>query len=170
MTPLKQKATPMGIETERKFLVDHQKWQQVLKPTGTHYRQGYLLNNNKGTIRVRVSDKKGYITLKGPTVGISRKEYEYPIPVNEGIELLDNFSAPEVQKIRYRIEFETKLWEVDVFLGDNAGLIVAEIELQHPTDEFKKPTWIALEVSNDKRYYNSNLSINPYKKWAVVRQ
>ena len=156
----------MGVETERKFLVDHKKWQLVNKPDGTHYRQGYLLNDSLlRTIRVRVTDKQGYITLKGPIAGISRKEYEYEIPVEDGIELLDSFALSEVEKVRYRIEFAGKLWEVDEFLGDNTGLIMAEIELQRETDEFKKPDWVRFEVSDDKRYYNSYLSKHPYKNW-----
>jgi adenylate cyclase len=155
----------MGVEIERKFLVDNGKWQQVNKPAGTHYRQGYLSNNNNHTLRVRTTDKQGFITIKGATSGISRKEFEYQIPVEDGIELLDNFAVSEVEKIRYRIEFEGKLWEVDEFFGDNAGLITAEIELKHETEEFKQPGWIVREVSDDKRYYNSTLSVHPFNKW-----
>jgi CYTH domain-containing protein len=157
----------MGIEIERKFLVDREKWNRVAKPPGTHYRQGYLLNDSHRTIRVRVTGKQGYITLKGAASGISRKEYEYKIPVKDGIELLDGFGAPEVEKIRYRIKFAGKLWEVDEFLSDNEGLIMAEIELKQETDEFKKPDWVTREVSDDERYYNAYLSINPYKNWGV---
>ncbi len=155
----------MGVEIERKFLVDHEKWQQVVKTPGTHYRQGYLLDENHRTIRIRVTDKQGFITFKGPTIGITRKEYEYKIPVEDGNELLDGFAIAEVEKIRYRIDFAGKLWEVDEFLGENANLIVAEIELHRETDEFEKPTWVTLEVSADERYYNSNLSKHPFKKW-----
>ena len=155
----------MGVEIERKFLVDHEKWQQVVKPVGTHYRQGYLLDDDHRTIRIRVTDKQGYITFKGATKGITRKEYEYKIPVEDGNELLNGFAISEVEKIRYRIEFAGKLWEVDVFAGDNAGLIMAEIELQHETEEFEHPGWVTIEVSDDERYYNSNLAVNPYKKW-----
>lgn len=157
----------MGVEIERKFLVDHEKWQQVVKPQGTHYRQGYLLDDDHRTIRVRITDKQGYITLKGAAKGISRKEYEYKIPVEDGIELLDGFAKSEVEKIRYRINFEGKLWEVDEFLGDNKGLIMAEIELQNENDDFKKPTWLSHEVSDDERYYNSNLSVIPFKNWGI---
>ena len=155
----------MGVEIERKFLVDHEKWQQVVKPVGTHYRQGYLLDDDHRTIRIRVTDKQGYITFKGATTGITRKEYEYKIPVEDGNELLNGFAISEVEKIRYRIEFAGKLWEVDEFSGDNAGLIMAEIELQHETEEFEHPGWVTIEVSDDERYYNSNLAVNPYKKW-----
>ena len=157
----------MGLEIERKFLVDHEKWRQVIKPPGTHYRQGYLLNDNKGVIRIRVTDKQGFITLKGPTDGVTRKEYEYKIPIEDGIELLNGFAVSEVEKTRYKIQFAGKLWEVDEFSGDNTGLIMAEIELHSEADEFEKPDWITIEVSDDERYYNSYLSVNPYKSWNI---
>ena len=155
----------MGIEIERKFLVDHEKWGKIEKPVGVHYRQGYILNDDHRTIRVRVTEKQGYITLKGATSGISRKEFEYKIPVEDGVELLDGFAESEVEKIRYNIHFEGKLWEVDEFLGKNEGLLIAEIELKHDTEEFKKPNWITTEVSDDERYYNSYLSTHPFKDW-----
>ena len=155
----------MGLEIERKFLVDHEKWRQVIKPAGTHYRQGYLLNDDRRTIRVRVTDQQGFITLKGATTGITRKEYEYKIPIKDGNELLDGFALSEVEKIRYRIDFAGKLWEVDEFLGDNEGLIIAEIELKSETEEFEKPGWVTVEVSHDERYYNSYISTHPFKKW-----
>jgi|SRR5471030_1443313 adenylate cyclase len=155
----------MGVEIERKFLVDHKLWKQVKKPAGTHFRQGYLLDDEKRTVRIRVTDKQSYITLKGAAKGISRPEFEYKIPTKDGIELLDAFSAPEVEKIRYRIRYGGKLWEIDEFLGANAGLIVAEIELKTEEEIFKKPAWVTDEVSDDERYYNSNLSTRPYKKW-----
>jgi adenylate cyclase len=156
----------MGVEIERKFLVDHDKWKQLAKPKGTHFRQGYVLSDDKRTIRIRVTDKHGYITFKGASSGISRKEFEYEIPMGEGIELLDGFAVSEIEKIRYRIEYDGKTWEVDEFSGNNAGLILAEIELQHEDEEFKKPDWISIEVSDDERYYNSYLSTHPFKDWG----
>lgn len=155
----------MGSEIERKFLVDHEKWSRVRKPKGIHYRQGYLANDSKRTIRVRIAGKQGYITFKGETKGITRKEFEYKIPRDDGMELLEIFSAPGTEKIRYRVRFSGKLWEVDEFLGDNAGLIIAEIELTDEKEDFKKPGWVTREVSDQKKYYNSNLAIKPYKKW-----
>ncbi|HMG09749.1 MAG TPA: CYTH domain-containing protein [Mucilaginibacter sp.] len=155
----------MGVEIERKFLVDHEKWRQLAKPEGKHYRQGYILSDDTKTIRVRITDEHGYITIKGITKGISRKEYEYTIPVNEGAELLDNFAVSELTKIRYRISFDGKIWEVDEFLGDNQGLLMAEIELEHETETFKLPPWITIEVTDDQRYYNSSLSVNPFNRW-----
>jgi CYTH domain-containing protein len=155
----------MGIEIERKFLIDHKKWQLLSKPDGTHYRQGYLASDDKTTIRVRIAGEHGYITIKGITTGFSRREYEYEIPVDEAAELLDNFALSEIEKIRYRIIFEDKLWEVDEFLGDNSGLIIAEIELESEDEVFQNPDWITGEVTYDDRYYNSNLSRYPFKSW-----
>ena len=156
----------MGMEIERKFLVNHEKWRELRKPAGTHYRQGYLVNDAQRTIRIRVTDKQGFITIKGASSGISRKEYEYNIPVEDGIELLDGLAVSEVEKIRYRIDFAGKLWEIDEFLGDNKGLLMAEIELKHEAEDFEKPDWVTLEVSDDAKYYNSNLSVHPFKDWA----
>jgi len=156
----------MGLEIERKFLVDHEKWAMVGKPDGTRYRQGYLVDEAGKTIRVRAAGKKGFITIKGSTTGITRKEFEYEIPVEEAIQLIDGFAVSEVEKIRYRITFEGKLWEVDEFWGDNKGLLMAEIELKQEDEAFEKPDWITLEVSDDKRYYNSYLAKNPFKDWG----
>ena len=155
----------MPIEIERKFLVNHEKWDNVIKPTGHNYRQGYLVAEAGMTIRVRVADDRGYITIKGATVGVSRSEFEYKIPKEEAEELLDRFAVSELSKIRYKIEFAGKLWEVDQFLGDNSGLLMAEIELTSEAEEFQLPDWIETEVTGDQRYYNSYLSENPYNNW-----
>ena len=156
----------MGLEIERKFLVDHEKWAKVDKPDGTHYRQGYLVDEAIKTIRVRAAGEKGFITIKGSTTGITRKEFEYEIPVEEAIQLIDGFAVSEVEKTRYRITFKGKLWEVDEFWGNNKGLLMAEIELKQEDETFEKPDWITLEVSDDKRYYNSYLAKNPFKDWG----
>jgi adenylate cyclase len=137
------------------------------KPKGKHYRQGYILSDDIKTIRVRVTDESGYMTIKGKTKGISRLEYEYTIPVNEGVELLNNFAVSELEKVRYCINYEDKVWEVDEFLGDNQGLLVAEIELDDEAETFMLPPWITVEVTGDKKYYNSALSINPFSRWSV---
>jgi adenylate cyclase len=157
----------MAIEIERKFLVDKEKWQHVVKPKGVLYRQGYMSGGINPTIRVRVAGTKGFITLKGTNSGISRKEFEYEIPPADAIELLDSFALSEISKTRYCIYFDDKLWEVDEFWGDNGGLIIAEIELQREDDVFALPDWILEEVSEDVRYFNSNLSVNPYKAWKA---
>jgi adenylate cyclase len=155
----------MGQEIERKYLVDHSKWQQLDKPTGQLYRQGYLLTDPNKTIRVRQTTDKGYLTIKGLSIGATRPEYEYEIPFDEAKELLDNFSTSELSKIRYKIMIDNKTWEVDEFLGDNTGLIVAEIELISEDESFSIPKWIDKEVTGQEKYYNSNLTIEPYKNW-----
>jgi adenylate cyclase len=155
----------MGVEIERKFLVNHDKWAQVTKPEGTPFRQGYILSDDTRTIRVRTTGKVGYITIKGKSEGISRKEYEYEIPETEGNELLDNFALSELKKIRYCIDFEGKVWEVDVFLDANEGLITAEIELDSETEKFTKPDFVTEEVSEQGKYYNSSLSTHPFMDW-----
>ena len=157
----------MGIEIERKFLVDLEKWNNLKKPVGEFYRQGYLLTDPTKTIRVRQTSEKGFLTIKGISVGASRSEFEYEIPREEAKELLDQFSVSELVKIRYKILFEDKLWEIDEFLGDNEGLMVAEIELQSEDETFSIPDWISEEVTAEEKYYNSNLTQNPYKNWDL---
>ena len=105
------------------------------------------------------------MTIKGLSVGATRPEYEYEIPFDEAKELLDNFSISELSKIRYKLIFDNKIWEVDEFLGDNSALIVAEIELTSEDENFDIPAWVAQEVTGDEKYYNSNLTIKPYKDW-----
>ncbi|MDB5137697.1 MAG: hypothetical protein JWP37_4300 [Mucilaginibacter sp.] len=155
----------MGAEIERKFLVEHEKWALVDKPAGTHYRQGYIVSNKKQTVRVRISDTKGFLNLKSKVSEITRKEFEYEIPLEDGIEILNLFTKNGTEKVRYRIPFKGKIWEVDVFLGDNTGLVVAEIELISEDEEFEVPGWITKEVTDDGRYANSNLAVHPFKEW-----
>jgi adenylate cyclase len=157
----------MGVEIERKFMVDHEKWKSLKKPAGTHYHQGYLLDHSNCTIRVRIAGVYGFITIKGSSSGISRKEFEYKIPATDAAELIKSFARSAVEKIRYKIKFAGKLWEIDEFLGDNEGLIIAEIELKSENEEFEKPTWITNEVSDDDRYYNSSLAKYPFKNWGL---
>lgn len=155
----------MGQEIERKYLVDKNKWNQIDKPSGLLYRQGYLLTDPNKTIRVRQTTDKAFLTIKGLSIGATRPEYEYEIPFDEAEELLDNFSISELSKIRYKILFDNKVWEVDEFLGDNIGLIVAEIELTSEDENFGIPAWVDKEVTGQEKYYNSNLTIEPYKNW-----
>lgn len=157
----------MGLEIERKFLIDHEKWQQVKKPTGQLYRQGYLSTDPQKTIRVRLTETTGFLTIKGISVGATRLEYEYEIPSSEATALLDNFSISELSKIRYKISFQNKIWEVDEFLGDNAGLIIAELELSHEQEPFETPDWVGQDVTGEEKYYNSKLTITPYKNWDL---
>jgi CYTH domain-containing protein len=156
----------MGIEIERKFLVDHDKWNSLAKPAGKHYKQGYIFSDPTRTVRVRIADGHGYLTLKGGRQGkMSRSEFEYEIPVADADEMLKTLSQNGTEKIRYRIPAGKFTWEVDVFLGDNEGLIVAEIELGSEEDEFEKPDWLGEEVTDDHKYANSNLAVNPFKNW-----
>jgi CYTH domain-containing protein len=156
----------MGVEIERKFLVDHDAWHKLDKPQGTHYRQGYILSDGNKVVRVRVAGPHSYLTLKGRGANnISRSEYEYEIPLTDGEELLTTFAKNGTQKTRYRIPYEGFTWEVDEFSGDNEGLIVAEIELHHEDEQFEKPAWVTQEVTDDGRYANSNLAVHPFKDW-----
>src|ERR1700761_2448889 len=114
----------MGIEIERKFLVDYDKWNKLEKPQGSHYKQGYIISDEKRTVRIRVTDKAAYITLKGKMHGrMSRAEYEYEIPIPEANEIMKGLTESGTEKVRYCIPFDGFIWEVDVFLGDNEGLI-----------------------------------------------
>lgn len=155
----------MGVETEKKFLVHKDRWEKV-KRQGSLYRQGYMLRDENKTIRIRlIEGKGGYLTIKGKTEGFSRPEYEYPVPEKDAEELLQNFCEAIVLKKRYIVKVEDKVWEVDEFLGDNEGLMIAELELEDEKEIFHLPDWIDKEVTEDPRYYNSQLSVNPFKNW-----
>ncbi|MBK0404190.1 CYTH domain-containing protein [Adhaeribacter sp. BT258] len=155
----------MPVEIERKFLVDKTLWQKLEKPEANFFRQGYLHTDPEKTIRVRVTNTSGYITIKGATTGASRLEYEYEIPKTEATELLDQFAETSLIKNRYILIFEGKTWEVDEFLAENEGLLVAEIELESEDEKFEKPDWVTEEVTGQKKYYNAQLAVNPYKNW-----
>ena len=155
----------MGYEIERKFLVRKDLWYALEKPVGTFISQAYLLNEPGKVIRIRVTDSSGFITIKGAVVNIRRPEYEYEIPHIEALEIIERFTINKIEKIRYNIEFHGHIWEVDEFFGENDGLIVAEIELDSVDEPFKLPGWIANEVSDDHRYYNSYLCEHPFQQW-----
>ncbi|MBN1463476.1 MAG: CYTH domain-containing protein [Paludibacteraceae bacterium] len=154
----------MAIEIERKFLVNSDDYKQLALPV--YYKQGYLCNSPNTIVRIRIANNKGYITIKGKTCGISRTEFEYEIPTSEAHQLLSEMSLNKVvEKNRYKIKYAGNIWEIDEFLGENEGLIIAEIELKSENATFDKPSWIGKEVSTDSRYFNSNLSKNPFKNW-----
>lgn len=155
----------MAIEIERKYLIDQEAWQRLVKPEGKLYRQGYLSIDPQKTIRVRVSEHQAFLTVKGETTGASRTEIECEIPRDTAMEMLDHFAAAEIQKIRYIIPHAGKNWEIDEFLGENAGLFIAELELQHEEEPFEKPEWVTDEVTYDHRYFNSYISLHPYNTW-----
>jgi adenylate cyclase len=159
----------MGVEIERKFLVNKEKWDAIAKPAKELFCQGYLLTDPIKTIRVRLTNTAGYLTIKGLSVGSTRPEFEYEIPKADAEELLAKFSISGVTKFRYKIPFADKVWEVDEFLQANSGLIIAEIELKSESEHFELPDWIDKEVTGVERYYNSNLSIQPFNKWAKVK-
>ena len=154
----------MAEEIERKFLVADSSWREQAQ--GTFYRQGYIPTQNRATVRVRIVGEQGYLTVKGPTAGITRLEFEYAIPLVEADSLLAHLCQPPlIEKWRYQLTMGNHLWEIDEFLGDNAGLVLAEIELASETESFSKPSWLGEEVSQDPRYYNVNLAKHPYCQW-----
>jgi CYTH domain-containing protein len=145
------------MEIERKFLVDKVLWALQAKPAGQKIIQAYLVNTPEKTIRVRTKGAKGFLTIKGPTIGISRAEYEYEIPIHEAEELIQQFAVQSIEKVRYEITVGKHVWEVDEFHGKHAGLMLAEIELSAEDEAFERPEWVTLEVSHDAAYFNSNL-------------
>lgn len=159
----------MNQEIERKFLVIGDRWRDLA--TGIHYRQGYLQRTKEKTVRVRIAGEKAFLTIKGQTIGIARLEFEYPIPVADAVEMLEQLGdRPQIEKMRYRIPMENFVWEVDEFFGENQGLIIAEIELQSEDQAFPKPDWIGAEVTHESRYYNANLVSYPYSQWTNQEQ
>ncbi|WP_189414991.1 CYTH domain-containing protein [Cellvibrio zantedeschiae] len=154
----------MAIEIERKFLVVNDSWRSAI---AVYFCQGYLNRSKERTVRIRVAGDQGFLTIKGASKGASRTEFEYEIPLADAKQMLALCDGPLIEKYRRKISFAGMLWEVDEFLGDNQGLVVAEIELESEEQAFEKPDWLGEEVTQDVRYYNSNLSVNPFKSWAV---
>jgi CYTH domain-containing protein len=154
----------MAIEIERKFLVVGDGWRTS---DGVLYRQGYLNRDKMRTVRVRQAGDQAFLTIKGKTTGISRAEFEYPIPVAEAQDLLVLCDGGLIEKIRHKMTYAGLLWEIDEFLGDNAGLVVAEVELKTAEQAIELPVWVGVEVSDDAKYYNSNLSTYPFSSWMA---
>jgi adenylate cyclase len=155
----------MALEIERKFLVKNDNWRNLA--TGYLYCQGYILTQQPGkTVRVRTIGDRAFLTIKSKTEGCTRLEFEYEIPLVDGEQMLENLcDSSKIAKKRYKILYEGLVWEVDEFLEDNQGLILAEVELESPDQPLVKPDWLGKEVTDDLRYYNSNLAQNPYKSW-----
>lgn len=153
------------MEIERKFLIQQEKWEALEKPRPVRIAQGYLHSEKNKTIRVRVKGAKGFLTIKGETVGISRAEFEYEIPLQDAQILLSTMCAHVLEKDRYEIRMGEHIWEADVFYGANEGLLMAEIELEAENTPFSKPEWVGEEVSLDRRYFNSYLAEFPYSTW-----
>jgi len=153
----------MPLEIERKFLVTGCAWRTA---DGVLYRQGYLNRDKQRTVRVRIAGQQAFLTIKGASTGATRVEFEYGIPVGEAAQLLALCDGPLIEKTRHRITAGRHVWEVDEFHGDNAGLVVAEIELGSEDEAFEQPDWVAAEVTEDARYYNSNLAVKPFREWG----
>lgn len=151
----------MATEIERKFLVAG----EFPREAGVEMVQAYLGNRPDNTVRVRTERDRAVLTIKGPTCGISRPEFEYAIPLDDARELMKLAVAPPVEKTRYYHRHGNHTWEIDVFGGSNAGLVVAEVELGAEDEEFEKPEWLGEEVTLDPRYSNSSLSVQPYALW-----
>ena len=155
----------MGIEIERKFLVVGKDWKDGVH--GRRLRQGYLSLDKERTVRVRVAGEAAWLTVKGLTTGLARQEFEYAIPPADAHQLLDELCLrPLIEKTRYELSHAGHRWEVDEFEGANAGLVVAELELEHPDEAFARPSWLGREVSDDPRYFNASLVRHPFRDWG----
>lgn len=155
----------MAREIERKFLVTGDDWRRHVR-SSAYYRQGYMANTDRCSVRIRVAGDRGFLNIKSATLDISRTEYEYPVPLPEAEAMLNDFcEGALVEKTRHFVDHEGFTWEVDVFEGENRGLIMAEIELEHRDADFPLPAWAGAEVSDDPRYYNVYLARCPYAEW-----
>jgi len=156
----------MAKEIERKFLVTGDGWRPGAH--GVRYRQGYLSAGADAgcTVRTRVAGGRAWLTIKGPAAEGARDEYEYPIPVGDAEEMLERLCAGRIEKTRYRVPFAGHTWEVDEFTGENAPLVVAEVELDRIDAVVALPPWVGLEVTYDPRYTNAALARLPYSRWA----
>ena len=154
----------MGIEIERKFLVADEGWRQAATRQ-TRFSQGYLSRDPARTVRVRIAGDAAFLTIKGATTGATRAEFEYDVPVADAQQLLAMCDGPVVEKVRHLCGHAGMTWEVDEFLGANAGLVVAEIELQTEDQAFERPAWLGEEVTGDARYVNANLAVRPFSSW-----
>ena len=155
----------MAKEIERKYLVRDDSWRDHVHHE-VRYEQGYLANTEQCSVRVRVGGDQAHVNIKSRTVGASRLEFEYPVPMEDARVMLRELCLrPIIEKTRYIVHHESRVWEVDVFDGDNAGLVVAEIELEDEAQTVPLPPWAGEEVTHDVRYYNTNLAVTPYSQW-----
>ncbi|MGE7137044.1 CYTH domain-containing protein [Luteibacter sp. NPDC031894] len=166
----------MGIEIERKFLLAGDGWRAVVERS-ERIAQGYLVSGAaiaagqaKCSVRVRLSDDKGWLNIKSATLGVERHEFEYPIPLEDAEHLLHQLSDGVLEKVRHHVMLDGAHFEIDEFLGDNAGLVVAEIELETADATFPRPTWLGREVSDQSRYYNVNLVDHPFSRWSTAEK
>ncbi len=155
----------MGLEIEKKYLVNGNAWKEGAK--GESYRQGYVSSHRDRTVRVRTAGDKAFLTIKGTTQGATRREYEYEIPYADALEMLREIcEKPIIEKVRYKIRYQGLLWEVDEFSGENQGLVVAEVELTSEDQPIDLPPWIGREVTGDETDTHANLIHHPYSKWG----
>jgi len=154
------------LEIERKFLVASEAYKQAAT-SQTRIAQGFLNTDPSRTVRVRIMGEKGFLTVKGASndSGTTRFEWEIEISVNEATNLIDLCESGILEKTRYEVPSGKHIFEVDEFLGENKGLVVAEVELNHEDERFEKPEWLGEEVTGQKKYYNSQLSKNPFSSW-----
>jgi adenylate cyclase len=155
----------MAAEIERKFLVAEDSWRDG--SAGVRIAQGYLSQDPDRTVRVRLAGENAWLTIKGRTAGITRAEFEYAIPADDARTLLEMCLPSVIDKTRHEISYAGHLWEIDVFHGDNEGLVVAEVELADESISPDLPPWVGAEVSSDARYFNSCLAALPFRKWQV---
>jgi adenylate cyclase len=155
----------MATEIEHKFLVIKDIWEKVIPYKSVEIKQAYLLTDPEKTIRIRTKGNSGFITIKGKSIGASRLEFEYEIPIEDANDLINKFCSNLIEKTRHLVIQEKHTWEVDEFKGLNSGLIVAEIELNSEDENYSLPNWIDKNVTDDLRYANSNLSIKPFTTW-----
>ena len=156
----------MAVEIERKFLVRDGRWRQEPLIRRIEYRQGWLASDPACSIRIRVSDEDAFLNIKGTTVGVQRLEFEYPIPREDALTMLERLCiGPRIEKTRHCLRVGDHVWEVDEFHGANEGLVVAEIELSDPDEPFERPPWLGREVTEDARYYNTVLARHPWPEW-----
>jgi CYTH domain-containing protein len=155
------KKANMGIEIERKFLLKNEDWRSEVK-SKTVIKQGYLNSQKERTVRIRIRNDKGYLTIKGENINASRQEFEYEIPLSDAASMLLLCEKPIIEKTRNIVLDDGKTWEIDDFCGENKGLILAELELESEEETFRIPSWLGEEVTHDTRYFNSNLINHPY--------
>ena len=155
----------MAIEIEHKFRLSGDGWRRQIR-SSTLLRQGYLANTARASVRVRLAGDGAWLSVKAMTPGRSRAEYEVPVPADDARAMLDTLCEGSlIEKWRHIVRYEGHKWEIDEFLGENAGLIVAELEVDSEDEQFAKPPWLGEEVTHDERYYNFRLSQRPWRQW-----
>ncbi len=160
----------MGVEVERKFLVVGAAWRAAATER-IAMRQGYLTREGPSSVRVRLTGDEARLNLKSAEVGTTRLEFDWAVPRADAEQILDRLChRPLIEKVRHLVPFGDHLWEVDEFAGDNLGLVVAEIELDHADDTFARPDWLGREVTHERRYYNQALVEHPYQRWSAAER